>query len=98
MYIDYVIVPINGFKTPKIIGYKNVEHLKQRLGEYGAVFMKTEEALELPEQIDNVYQIESTKEYGKFKKEKDCTNINNFTIISTYCNRWCICIHCHRFI
>ncbi len=35
---------------------------------------------------------------GKFKKEKDCTNINNFTIISTYCSKWCICIHWHRFI
>ena len=73
MYIDYVIVPINGFKTLKIIGYKNVEHLKQRLREYGAVFMKTEEAIELPEQIDNVLQVENTKEYRQFKKDRIVT-------------------------
>lgn len=83
MYIDYVIVLINGFKTPKIIGYKNVKHLKQRLGGYGAVFMKTEEALELPEQIDNVYQIESTKEYGKFKKDRIVTVSNKLLVGDT---------------
>jgi len=64
MYIDYILIPINGFKTPKILGYKNIEHLKQRLKEYGAVFMKTEEAIELPEQIDNVIKIENTKEFA----------------------------------
>ena len=70
MYIDYTHIKINGFKIPKIKGYKNVEHLKQRLKEYGAVFMKTEEAIELPEQIDNVIKVESTKEYKKFKKDR----------------------------
>jgi len=45
MYIDYILVQINGFKTPKILGYKNVEHLKNKLKEYGAIFMKTEEAI-----------------------------------------------------
>lgn len=73
MYIDYILIPINGFKTPKILGYKNVEHLKQRLAQYGAVFMKTEEAIELPEQIDNVIKIENTKEYKQFKKDRIVT-------------------------
>lgn len=70
MYIDYILIPINGFKTPKILGYKNVDHLKQRLAEYGAVFMKTEEAIELPEQIENIIKIENTKEYKQFKKDR----------------------------
>lgn len=70
MYIDYILISINGFKTPKVLGYKNVEHLKQRLRQYGAVFMKTEEAIELPEQIDNVIKIENTKEYKQFKKDR----------------------------
>lgn len=70
MYIDYILIPINGFKTPKILGYKNVEHLKQRLKEYGAIFMKTEEAIELPEQIDNLIKIENTKKYKQFKKDR----------------------------
>ena len=73
MYIDYILIPINGFKAPKILGYKNVEHLKQRLREYGAVFMKTEEAIELPEQIDNVVKIENTKEYKQFEKDRIVT-------------------------
>lgn len=73
MYIDYILIPINGFKTPKILGYKNVEHLKQKLREYGAVFMKTEEAIELPEQLDNVLKIENTKEYRQFKKDRIVT-------------------------
>lgn len=73
MYIDYILIPINGFKTPKILGYKNVEHLKQKLKQYGAVFMKTEEAIELPEQIDNVIKVENTKEYKQFKKDRIVT-------------------------
>lgn len=73
MYIDYILIPINGFRTPKILGYKNVEHLKQRLNQYGAVFMKTEEAIELPEQIDNVIKIENTKEYKQFNKDRIVT-------------------------
>lgn len=73
MYIDYVLIPINGFKMPKILGYKNVEHLKQRLAEYGAVFMKTEEAIDLPDQIHNVLKIENIKEYKQFKKDRIVT-------------------------
>ncbi|PEC57771.1 SNF2-related protein, partial [Bacillus wiedmannii] len=33
----------------KITGYKNVERLKAKLKQYGAVFMKTEEVFDLPE-------------------------------------------------
>lgn len=70
MYINYILIPINGYKMPKVTGYKNTEHLKQRLAQYGAVFMKTEEAIELPEQIDNVVKVENTKEYKRFKTDR----------------------------
>lgn len=30
----------SGFKQEVITGYKNVEHLKKKLSQYGAVFMK----------------------------------------------------------
>lgn len=73
MYVNYILIPINGFKMPKVIGYKNIEHLKQRLYQYGAIFMKTEEAIELPEQIDNVVKIENTKEYKQFKADRIIT-------------------------
>ena len=35
--------------------------------------MKTEEAIELPEQIDNVIKIENTKEYKQFNKDRIVT-------------------------
>lgn len=70
MYIDYILINVNGFKMPKIIRYKNVEHLKQRLAEYGAVFMKTEEAIQLPEQMHNTIYVENTKEYKQFKTDR----------------------------
>lgn len=70
MYIDYILINMNGFKMPKILGYKNVEHLKQRLAEYGAVFMKTEEAIHLPEQIHSTIYIENTAEYKQFAKDR----------------------------
>ena len=70
MYIDYILVNMGGFKIPKIIGYKNVEHLRHRLAEYGTVFMKTEEAISLPEQMDNVIYVKNTEEYKKFKKDR----------------------------
>lgn len=80
MYIDYILISTNGFKMPKIIGYKNIEHLKHRLKEYGAVFMKTEEAIELPEQIDNIVKVENIKEYTQFKKDR-IVNIENNELI-----------------
>ena len=55
---------------PIVVGYKNVDRLKAKLREYGAVFMKTEEVLDLPEQLDNVIKVESTKEYKKFVKNR----------------------------
>ena len=57
------------FKREEVAGYKNVPHLKQRLGEYGAVFMKTNEVMALPEQIEQKIMLESTKEYKHFMKE-----------------------------
>ena len=80
MYIDYILINIGGFKTPKVIGYKNVEHLKHRLAEYGAIFMKTEEAINLPEQMDNIICVNNIEEYKKFKKDR-IVNLENKTLV-----------------
>lgn len=69
-YIKTRNMEVNGFKIPIVIGYKNVDRLKAKLREYGAVFMKTEEVINLPEQIDNIIKVESTREYKKFKKNR----------------------------
>lgn len=80
MYVDYILINMGGFKIPKITGYKNVEHLRHRLAEYGAVFMKTEEAINLPEQMDNIICVKNTEEYSKFKKDR-IVDIDNKTLI-----------------
>ncbi|SHK38253.1 SNF2 family N-terminal domain-containing protein [Clostridium cavendishii DSM 21758] len=69
-YIVTKKMDINGFSVPIVIGYKNIDRLKAKLREYGAVFMKTEEVIDLPEQLDNIIKIESTKEYKKFVKNR----------------------------
>lgn len=80
MYVNYILINMGGFKIPKVIGYKNVEHLKHRLSQYGAVFMKTEEAINLPEQIDNIVYITNTKEYKIFKRDR-IVNLKDKTLI-----------------
>jgi SNF2 family DNA or RNA helicase len=57
-----------GFMQEIVTGYKNVDHLKKKLAEYGAVFMKTNEVLELPEQIEQTIYVNKTKEYNYFVK------------------------------
>lgn len=57
------------FMREEVTGYKNVEHLKQRLGEYGAVFMKTAEVMTLPEQVEQRITVKATKEYRQFMKD-----------------------------
>lgn len=58
----------SGFKQEVITGYKNVEHLKKKLSQYGAVFMKTSEVLNLPEQIEQKIKVRPTKQYRDFIK------------------------------
>ena len=49
--------------------YKNVERLKDKLRKYGAVFMKTEDVLDLPEQNFIQVMVDAPKEYKKFMKD-----------------------------
>lgn len=67
-YVDYEWVDRNGFWDKQVNGYKNVDHLKKRLSEFGAIFKKTEEVMTLPDQIDQMVYVEPSKEYKKFKK------------------------------
>ncbi|NFB58011.1 DEAD/DEAH box helicase [Clostridium botulinum] len=69
-YIKFINMDVGGFKVPKVVGYKNVERLKQKLHDYGSIFMKTEEVFDLPEQVEISALIENTKEYKKFKKNR----------------------------
>ena len=53
-----------------VVGYKNVDDLKRELRSYGAVFMKTEEVMDLPQQVDQMIYVDPTPEYKKFVKNK----------------------------
>lgn len=49
-----------------VYGYQNIERLKAKLAEHGAIFMKTEEVLTLPSQNFTTLRISPNKEYEKF--------------------------------
>lgn len=58
----------SGFKRRIVVGYKNVERLKRKLAQYGAVFMKTEEVFDLPEQQEIVVRVPMSSNYRRFMK------------------------------
>lgn len=68
-YIDSEWRDYNGFLQQVVVGYKNVDRLKMKLREHGAQFLKTEEVLNLPEQIEQFIKIPTIKEYRKFRKD-----------------------------
>jgi SNF2 family DNA or RNA helicase len=68
------------FQITVVKGYKNINRLKEKLKEHGAVFMKSEEVFDLPEQIENMVTVKNTKEYRKFKKDR-VINLSDETLI-----------------
>jgi SNF2 family DNA or RNA helicase len=69
-YIIYHYEDFGGYPFKVIDGYKNVDRLKRKMREYGCHFLKTEDVLELPEQIFTTIKVDSSKEYKKFKKTR----------------------------
>lgn len=71
-YVNWVKKDFGGF-IHKIVDkenpYKNVDRLKSKLREHGAVFMKTEECFDLPEQTFITQFVPTSKEYWKFMKD-----------------------------
>ncbi|MBP2655622.1 MAG: hypothetical protein H6Q73_3191 [Firmicutes bacterium] len=69
-YIITETIDVGGFPIKKVVGYRNIDRLKQKLRQYGAVFMKTEDVFDLPEKVEIVTPIAATKEYRQFKRER----------------------------
>lgn len=69
-YVNYHWDDSNGFPLMIIDGYKNEERLKRKLREYGCDFLKTEEVLDLPDQIHQTINVPISKEYKTFKNKK----------------------------
>ena len=59
-----------GYPIKRVVGYKNVERLKKKLRSHGAYFMKTDEVMSLPEQINQIIDVDNTKEYRVFLKDR----------------------------
>lgn len=71
-YVNYKSIDVGGYiykVVDKNNPYKNVERLKQKLREHGAVFLKTEECFDLPKQNFVRINIKKTKDYEKFLKD-----------------------------
>lgn len=71
-YVNWTTIKVSGMKirtVDKDDPYKNVERLKRKLSEHGAIFMKTEEVMNLPEQIDIPVLLERSKEYKQFTRD-----------------------------
>lgn len=70
MYVNYHIDNKQGFPIMMIDGYKNVERLKDKMSEYGCVFMKSNEVLDLPQQIFTDIKVKKNALYTKFMKNR----------------------------
>jgi SNF2 family DNA or RNA helicase len=62
-----------GFFRKEVIGYKNVDRLKMKLAQHGAIFMKSEDVFDLPEQNFITVNVDTTKEYRKFMRSRIIT-------------------------
>ena len=67
--IEWIEDHDSGFRIPHVVGYKNVDRLKKKLAEHGAIFMKSEEVFDLPEQVMIPVHSKPIKEYRKFMRD-----------------------------
>ena len=72
-YVNWKKIDVGGVPVKTVNKedpYKNIERLKNKFREHGAVFMKTEECFELSKQNFIDIKVNSSKEYRKFKKSR----------------------------
>ena len=97
---DWIEDPESGFKIPHVTGYKNVDRLKQKLVEHGAVFMKSEDVFDLPEQVVSKIKIRPPKTYWKFIRDEiitiDGREYIGDTILSKRIYARMICSHLNK--
>lgn len=82
-YVNWRKIEIGGL-IHKIVDksnpYKNVDSLKERMREYGAIFKKTEECYQLPEQIFTTVKVKAPSEYWVFRR--DCiVSVDNAELV-----------------
>lgn len=88
-YVKTEWVETDGFYRKHIIGYQNVDRLKDKLAQHGAVFMTTDDAgIELPARNWIKVKTPPSPCYNKFWKERvvsiDRTNLGEFELDSDF--------------
>lgn len=82
-YVNWKKTNVAGMKinvVDKDDPYKNVDRLKRKLTEHGAIFMKTEEVMTLPDQIDIPVIVNKSKQYIQFTRDL-IIDINGQTLV-----------------
>jgi SNF2 family DNA or RNA helicase len=79
-YIEYHYENTVGFPLMVIDGYKNVDRLKRKMREYGCNFLKTEDVLDLPEQLFTEVKVKPSTQYRKFKKTR-VVDVDDMTLV-----------------
>lgn len=79
-YVDTEVIDNEGYPIVVVKGYKNVDRLKRKMRQYGCNFLKTEQVIDLPEQIDQTIRILTTKEYRKFRKHS-IVSLDNIELV-----------------
>ena len=82
-YINYRLYsPAPNVYPIKIVtGYKNVDDLKANLAKHGANFLKTDEVIDLPEQVFSTIQVPTSSEYRRFLKDS-IVEVEGETLVS----------------
>ena len=72
-YVNYKELDLGvGFPIKKVTGYKNTDELIKKLQEYGAVFMKTTDVIELPQQVETTIKCKPSTKLKQFNKTGIC--------------------------
>jgi SNF2 family DNA or RNA helicase len=79
-YIEYHYEDYLNFPLLVIDGYKNVDRLKRKMREYGCHFLKTDEVMDLPEQIFSEVRVKPSTHYKKFKKDR-VVDVDDTTLV-----------------
>lgn len=72
-YVKTHYEDVNGFPLQVIDGYQNVDRLKRKMRDHGCHFLKTDEVIDLPDQIHQKIYVMPSHNYLQFKKDRVIT-------------------------
>jgi SNF2 family DNA or RNA helicase len=88
-YKQYTITEkrdLGGFTITKVKGYKNVDRLKDKLRQHGAVLMKTDAVFDLPAQVEQVVKVANTAEYHNINNNRALRTLVHLRQLASFSN------------